>query len=259
MLTSLLLGVVHAGPAPTLSSWSARTLGFGEAVLGTDGVALGVAPHVQLGTNPLLDVVGIPTGFVRVAPLETAPAAVAIDVAYGSSVLGALEATLVEAGPSASVHAGRVDLHAAADYLLVAASATGWDPVGTVAMRAERLIAHGAVEVVATKSGAVIATAGAVPWGRSSGETSTSFAPLDVLTAGPVGAVGAEETWWGTLGWKHTSGPVSVRAALGVSAEPWVWLRDAFSLQVRFGPPARPAAADVAAEDVEQDGAAASE
>jgi hypothetical protein len=221
---------------PTVAAWTARTLRFGEVALGPGAVWVSPAPHVQVGTAPALDVVGLPNGRIRIAPLETKPVAIAIDGSYMASVLPGLSVAAIEAGAGISLHAGRLDLHGTGAVL--AHDVRGTVAVGgatyEAAVRDDRLVAHGGLEVRATRGGSVVATGGFVPWGRASG--AVVGGPVAVYAAGPLGrAPIPEESWWATIGWQQTAGPLTVRAAVGASPEPWVWLRDALSVQLRLG------------------------
>jgi hypothetical protein len=243
MLHALLVttSLAATSDTPTVSSWTARTLRFGEVALGPGAVLFSPAPHVQVGSSPAFDVVGLPNGRIRIAPLETKPVALAIDAAYMGSVVPGLSVAALEAGAGLSLHAGRLDLHGTG--ALLAHDVRGAVTVGGASyeavIRDERVVAHGGLELRATRGGSVVATGGLVPWGRGSGMVVGG--PLfAAYAAGPLGrAPVVEESWWATVGWQQTAGPLTVRAAVGWSPEPWVWLRDALSIQLRLGGPRR--------------------
>ena len=81
---------------------SAYVLGHGELLVGTDGVAVGVLPSVQLSTQALLDVVGWFNGGVKVEAVRGRHLSLSVQGAGAAATWGEMQGRHLDVGSTAS-------------------------------------------------------------------------------------------------------------------------------------------------------------
>ena len=74
---SLLPQVPHAQ-----TDFSAYTLEWGETKIGLATITVGALPRFQIGTVPVLDVLGVPNGHIKVNPVQAGPYALGIGASH---------------------------------------------------------------------------------------------------------------------------------------------------------------------------------
>lgn len=78
--------------------WAAYALEFGEARIGLGGVAVGVAPRVELGSQVPLDALGVYNGRVKVDALRVGPVDLAVVGSIHALPSGSFSGTWLQAG-----------------------------------------------------------------------------------------------------------------------------------------------------------------
>lgn len=256
MLVTVALTAAAAAPLPReeVSAHTAHVLPWGEVMVGTSGIHAGILPRVQIGARPLLTALGLPSGSLRVAAVDTRPFDLAV-VANGT--VGTFPGARVSsygAGALASLAVWRVGLHAGASYGRVHAEglperAPWWAPVGD----------DDPLATMSTGGGG-----GVIP--RVHGGNTTLRAAAEVRLAGPLSLLAQGARTWSTVGasvggdlpaelrelspvvdlagvWTASAslklelGRVHLRGGYGASNVPYAWLTQATAAHVRIGGP----------------------
>lgn len=104
------------------TDFTAYTLEWGEVKLGLASITLGILPRTQLGTIPVLDVLGIPNVNLKVNIFRIGPLDVGLMGDYYELSLGDFKGTWMAPGAMASVRlAEPVSLHFGGKYVMVSA------------------------------------------------------------------------------------------------------------------------------------------
>jgi hypothetical protein len=97
--------------------FTAYTLEFGELKLGLAGIQFGLAPGLQIGTQPVLDLVGIYNGNLKYNFLRAGPVDVAFTYQHLYLPLGDFHATFMGGGALSSVRlAEKWSIHVGGQY-----------------------------------------------------------------------------------------------------------------------------------------------
>ncbi|MBX2797295.1 MAG: hypothetical protein KTR31_06505 [Myxococcales bacterium] len=270
MLT-LLTSLALAAPRPVVADFNAQALRWGELMVGTSGVHVGLLPRLQVGTRPLAMAAGFPNAGGRFQLFDTPYFDLAFDGSITVSNLQGLSMTGVGTGGMASVHVGRLSVHGGVRSYSLAArgmpealpewivNLVGSDPlaeattaiadygsfvpaahVGAATLRA-------AVELRVIKTGGLVLQGSTAVGGRADVEavaTVDSYA-IDVGPGLPGvsmldAATGPDGSWVLSVAWQQQLGPLHLRLGWGVSAVPYAWVPQVGAAHFRGGGFKRP-------------------
>ncbi|HHO50201.1 MAG TPA: hypothetical protein ENK18_04835 [Deltaproteobacteria bacterium] len=267
MMTFLLTTAALAAPSvqPVVANHTAQALSWGEVMVGTSGMHVGVLPRLQLGTRPWVDALGLPNVDGRVQLIESHHLDLALDGSLIGSAISGLSMTGLRGGLVSSVHVGRVSTHLGLSSSQMRSegipdSSPGWlvaiagtDPLAELAAEATAggVVPWSQVGVTSLQLATeieVIPTGGFLLQGSTSlgGDSVVSVAgsyedhTIDVGPGLPgvstlSRAMSPSGSWVATLSWQQQLGAVHLRAGAGASALPWAWLSKAVALHVRGG------------------------
>ncbi|NOY24799.1 MAG: hypothetical protein GXP62_02910 [Oligoflexia bacterium] len=276
LLTLALVGSISALAAPPVESsrelprssldYSALTLDQGQLRVGLDDIDFGLLQSVQLGSNPLLDAVGIYNLRGRVGGRVNAHMAAAVDASGHSLRLGQFEANQIRVGGRASVWAGPLGLHGAVNATsltmkgspdvtqaaplvaaligkerLAAAQGMIEQAAVDVGVRAMTISMRAAVELHLARAHALVLQAGDTI-NRQIGLEGQAKAVAEAIPGdNPLsGLVDAESshTGWASAAWQVVGKHLNLRVGVGFSNVPLAWLVPSMELSWKIGRPA---------------------
>lgn len=267
----MLLSVALAGkPAePVVADHTAQALSFGEFMIGTSGMHLGLVPRIQIGTQPLVFAVGLPNAAARIQIVEHPSFDLSVDAGWLGSGLTGLDLMALSGSVQTSIHTGRVSTHLALAtnrFALegVPTAAPKWivgmigqDPLAGLAdMMAEANLEtaaqvsqtrlRAAVEARVKPRSSVLLQGSMAVAGSTSFQARATLDQYDVdVGPGLPGARMLDEatrpagSWIVSLAWQQQIGRIHLRAGYGVSKVPYAWAPQAFAAHVRgdaYGP-----------------------
>lgn len=245
---------------------SAHVLGHGELLLGTDGVAVGVLPSVQLSTQALLDVVGWFNGGVKVEAVRGRHLSLSVQGAGAAASWGEMQGRHLDVGSTASLTLSPgVSLHGGARYGVLSMEGVPtdlppvlaeWVPMEALwgaasASQAAGLVprvyerhteVRGAAEVRINRRDSLVLCGAWTVWGQNGTDLLTTVPgsePLEPLAqqavdwAEGLGRTGNRRV---SLSYRIAFGNADVRLGAGLSDQPGVWAPDANGVNLRaFG------------------------
>lgn len=252
---------VRSAPRPL--DYTAWTLRPGELNIGPTEVDAGLMRGLTLGTDPLMDALGVANARVRVALRERQEGAVALLGSLHSLQLGDMQARQARVGLRGSVEAGPLTLHAGAQASWISAQGspdlTHASPLVASLFGAEALSRaqeqvddlalelEGEVRSLALRGAAQLHLGGAHSLVLQAGDTVARSARLNddlsALTAVAPASLGLSELLsdehgqgtWGALGWQASWKTLQLRLGLGISDIPYAWLSPTTELAIRLG------------------------
>jgi hypothetical protein len=255
--------------------FTAYTLEWGETRLGVAGVQFGLFPRVQVGTQPVLDLLGIYNGTVKVNAFRAGPFDLGLTAAYHRFPLGDFVGQYGAVGgtmswvltPAWSIHggvqAGRLQVQGlptappkvfqayvnqkTIEDWAAQANAVGVDPF----MRVEGVAVRAATEVRLNRRDSFVIQGQAFTWGAvqaNLGENMPDYAKESVELVLPgLSATSFEsskkfalsETYVLTLSYQASFRRIDLRIGGGKSGNALATALQANDLAVRFGGPTR--------------------
>jgi hypothetical protein len=254
MLTITLSALASAAPVDReeVAAHTAHVLPWGEVMVGTSGVHAGILPRVQVGARPLLTALGLPSGSLRIAAVDTAPFDLAVVANGAAGTWPGTQLTVFGAGALGSLDIDRFALHAGASHTRIHAEGvperSPWwvpvgdeDPLATMSTGAgggvvpvvhggnTTLRGAGEVHLVGPLS---ILAQGARTW-TTVGASVAGDLPPELRELSP--AIGLEGIWTASASLKLELGRVHLRGGAGASNLPFAWLTQAAAAHVRIG------------------------
>ncbi len=245
--------------------YTAYTLEWGEVKLGFTNAAVGVLPHVQVGTNPILaGVLRVPNANAKVDLTSEGLFDVAAYGSYYSLTRGVLEGEYASVGGMTSfsvpirsktgvrgkflsLHLGGtynwLDSNGELDFTTIGELVTQRDIepgtlVATAALRGETVTARAALDLRLNRRDTLLLQASSTVYARSEAsdtvERAADFFSLDDALSydgwvPPTTNYAASVAWH--LSWNH----LEARLGVGTSSVPGAWLMQTTELSYRFG------------------------
>ncbi len=244
------------------TDFTAYVLEWGEVELGPTGLSIGALPRFQLGTIPLLDVLGLYNGWAKVNPLRLGGLDLALNAtafylpikgftAYllsggGLVSLQILEPWSVHLGANYSIARaeGTPDLRGLSPYL---ASVAGEDlaEYSLQALHDDLYIdasarfatVRFATDYRINRRDSIIAQAQAMVW--ASVDTDVDLPPIlnmnEALDVESEGTLRLQDAYIVSLAYQAAWRRLTVRAGLGLSSQNAAWLIQTIKVNYRFG------------------------
>lgn len=256
------------------TDFTAYTLEWGEVKLGLASWNMGVLPRTQIGTVPLLDVLGVFNGNAKINAVRAGPMDLAITGNYSGLPREEFQASYANAGLLASVIVlDPWSVHLGASYGVL--KATGVPDLSKLSplltgltgdevdawtlqaaedqldldLRAQVAQVHVATDYRFNRRDSVILQGSAYIWGDLTG--GATVAGQDVVskeTLPPIlgfqevvsdDAAPVKNTFVVSGAWQFAWKVVDLRVGVGWSAQPFAWVLQPFDLSFRFGGPTR--------------------
>lgn len=263
--------LVERGPRPrwidlppdprAQTDFTAYTLEPGEVRVGLRSAGFGILPGIQLSTQPIFDILGMPNLCLKVDPLQLGPSKngiVTFDLG-GNASLGHIDAgplfraLYVTAGGNASLLiAPQWSVHAGGQWMYVAAVGNpeieelganvkmleGLDPAAlqmlqerlAYEVRVETVFVSAATDVRLNRRDSLILQGRMAVWSWT--EVPDIALPFGTEDRGflPLG-----EAWSASIAWQFHWRNVDLRVGIGTSSVPGAWAFESFDLAWRFG------------------------
>ena len=256
-------------------SYTAYTLGFGEAEVGLGRVAVGIAPRVQLSTNPVLDGIGAGNLAVKADVIRAGPVDFGVETAgYRMADPGGFDARWMKVGGAASVVVvPRWSLHVAGSWNYLSAdglpqsetlrplvwSETAQQEVDAwlglaeaqdldLRIRQALVSLRVATDLRLTKRDSLVLQASGIPFGMASQQTTATvrgqtlavppvlqLQELLVDTRGGSASDALANSYLLSLAYQASWDHLQFRLGWGTSATELAWLLQTFELGWRFG------------------------
>lgn len=246
--------------------WSAYTLEWGEVRLGLSGIDVGIAPRVQLGTVPLLDLAGVYNLRLKANPLRVGPLDVAVTGSAAWLPMGGFQGRELGAGTLVSVRVARpFSLHLGAGWMRLdgagipsrlpplidavtdvdleafaaqARAVLGDDP-NRPSLFAEGVWVRAAADVRITRRDTLVLQGAFAPWVHAGAEVAFNEDFLQGLLGdvalGAEKTLGVREVWSASLSWQITLRNLDLRLGGGASSVPLAWIAQANDIAIRAG------------------------
>jgi hypothetical protein len=250
--------------------YTSYTLEWGELKIGLANVHFGVAPRVQIGTMPLLDLAGVYNGSLKANFLRAGPFDMSATANIYHLPLGDFKGTLWGAGLSTSVQVAKpVSIHVGANYnqlgfsglpsklppLISALSGnpdiSSWAADAEAAsgisipspeFRGDMISVRLAADVRINRRDALILQASTVAWARARGDLDlpegNGTGPVPVFHINDVfdvqKAFTPAESYAVTLSYQFSWKQLQLRAGGGASAIPFQWALQANDISWRM-------------------------
>lgn len=251
--------------------FTSYALEWGEFKLGLTHLHFGVAPRVQIGTMPLLDLIGVYNGSIKANFLRAGPFDMAANANVHYLPLGEFQGTLWGAGLQTSVRIAKpLSIHAGANYNQLAFSGlptalpplisaisgnpdmSGWVEQAEASaglsiprptFRGDLVTVRIAADLRLNRRDAFILQASSVAWARARGDLDlpegNGTGPVPVFHVDDVfdvqKAFSPAESYSVTLSYQFSWKQLQLRAGGGVSAIPLQWALQANDVSWRFG------------------------
>jgi hypothetical protein len=253
------------------TDFTAYTLEWGEVKIGLGLTSFGVLPRTQIGTVPILDILGIYNGTIKVNALRAGPVDAAVLAMYYHLPLGDFTGRYLGVGGMVSMRiTAGLSIHTTAFYAWTSASgmpdpaavspiidwfsggvireteipeevndfldlSSTWLDVKTVTIRL-------ASDYRFNRRDAIVLQAQTQIWANGHSELGDEFIPavlgLDRALSS-TGPVNITEWYSVSLSYQATFKQLDLRIGLGYSADKYAWLFQAFEVGWRMGGPTR--------------------
>ncbi len=244
------------------TDFTAYTLEWGETKLGIASITAGLLPRTQVGTVPVLDVLGVPNAHIKVNPIRIGGYDLAVSANHYRLKSGDFTAYQTGASVIQSVKlANPWSLHVGAHYAVIGSdglpmpsslpTALQTDRVSDAdievakaalgdqdfSFRAESLSLHVATDIRFNRRDSLILQGRAMTWAN----IDTGFTPPPVLGIDQAmeladsGRAPIAETYVASAAWQFSWKQVDLRVGAGVSNVPGAWLLQSTDLSYRFG------------------------
>ena len=247
------------------TDFTAYTLEWGEVELGLMSVRAGLIPNVQVGSVPLLNVMGVYNGQLKVRAIHAGPVDLALTANHYRHD-GGLVGRYTAAGLTTSVQIlDPWSVHLSGGYLTADVSGVpgvdgilasniaelgGWDLEAwrqeainqglDLSLQAEVATARIATDIRFNRRDSLILQGQAAVWGRVHADAGDIAVPeelgLDVvLEADEAGAIPITEAFTASASWQWSWKRAYLRVGGGVSSAQGAWLMQSTELGVRLG------------------------
>jgi len=260
---------LHAQNPYGQTDFTAYTLEWGEVKVGLASITAGLLPRTQVGTVPLLDVLGVPNLNMKVNALRVGPVDVAVLGSFYTIGLGEFRGTWLGSGAMASVRiAEPFSFHFGGDYvsvngsgfpdprglptLLTDASGTDLDEWeltleeleaqgGDLTISADILRVKAAMDYRFNRRDSIVFQFSGMWRARAAGDLTIPLLNFDEIAGQDTyadswsGASGMAESYMVTISYQATFKKFDLRLGGGNSGFPLAWLLQANDLSFRFG------------------------
>ena len=260
---------LHAQNPYGQTDFTAYTLEWGEVKVGLASVTAGILPRTQIGTVPLLDVLGVPNVNVKVNALRAGPVDIAVLGSFYTIGLGEFRGTWLGSGAMASVRiAEPLSFHFGGDYvsvngggfpdprglpsLLTDASGTDldeWEMTlqeleaqgGDLTISADILRVKAAMDYRFNRRDSIVFQFSGMWRARAAGDLTIPLLNFDEIAGQDTysdswsGASGMADSYMVTVSYQATFKKFDLRLGGGNSGFPLAWLLQANDLSFRFG------------------------
>jgi hypothetical protein len=251
------------------TDFTAYTLEWGEVKIGLASITAGLLPRTQIGTVPLLDLLGVPNVNLKVNALRAGPVDVAILGSFYTIGLGEFRGTWLGSGAMASVRiAEPLSFHFGGDYVSVngggfpdprglpslLTDATGtdlddWEMTleeleaqgGDLTISADIIRVKAAMDYRLNRRDSFVFQFSGMWRARASGDLTIPLLNFDEIAGQEAysdswsGASGMAESYMVTVSYQATFKKFDLRLGGGKSGFPLAWLLQANDLSFRFG------------------------
>ena len=241
------------------TDFTAYTLEWGETKVGLASVSVGVLPHTQLGTIPVLDGLGVFNGQLKVNPVQTGTYALGIGTSYYGLRAGDMSAyrlglSLIQSIDmlepwsahiglkwSNTKSSGVPDLDALPGILTGGTSAAEFEASQKPSewnFHLQDLTLSLATDWRFNRRDSLILQASAGIWSNviKRGYEAPPILGLDQVLNKPVGtSVPIKETYVTSLAWQWSWRRTDLRVGAGLSNVPGAWILQSIDLSYRFG------------------------
>lgn len=239
--------------------FTAYTLEWGEVRLGVADIGVGIFPRTQLGTIPLLDVVGVPNVSAKLNAVRVGGFDMAATGGWGALDDGSLRASYLGTGVVMSMQLAKPwSIHGGVSWLQLTAEGTPQlDAVALMLGQSTGVpihndivgIAEGALALDSEVQTVTVRAATDVRLNRRDsiilqGEA-TIWSSLDLpafaegIVADEEGFIPVTDAYSASLAWQFSFRHLELRAGVGISSIPGAWLLNSVDLAYRFGGPTR--------------------
>jgi hypothetical protein len=244
------------------TDFTAYTLELGEVKVGLASITVGVAPRTQLATVPLLNLIGVYNGSLKINAIHAGPLDIAFSATYHRLSLGEFVGSYAGAGGMASltlhrnwsIHGGASYTHIHARGLpdfsklspLLSSLTKGqlddfeldpdWFDGGAPEIRGEVVSARVATEVRFNRRDSLIVQASAMIYAKTSAQL-----PIlpPILNMDKVldhdGAIPIRDTYVASVAYQASWKQFDLRIGAGLSSVKYAWLLQSTELSYRFG------------------------
>jgi hypothetical protein len=244
------------------TDFTAYTLEMGEVKVGLATVTVGIAPRTQVTTAPLLNVLGVYNGSLKINPFRLGPLDVAFSATYHRLSLGEFVGSYMGAGGMVSltlhrnwsIHGGVTYTHIKArgipDFSKLSPMLTTltkgelndfeldpeWFGGVTPEIRGEVVSARVATEIRFNRRDSLILQASAMVYAKTSNKL--PFVP-PILNMDKVldheGAIPLKDTYVASIAYQASWKQFDLRIGAGISSVKYAWLLQSTELSYRFG------------------------
>ena len=241
------------------TDFTAYTLEWGETKMGLASITVGALPYTQVGTVPVLDVLGVYNGHIKFNPIQAGPYALGIGSSFYALQAGEMSASRLGISLIQSVDilapwsahlglrwsnlksSGVPDLDELPGILTGGTSAaefhasqkpSEWD------IHLQELALSLATDWRFNRRDSLIFQASAVVWSNviARGYEAPPILGMDQVLNKPAGtSVPIKETYVTSLAWQWSWRRTDLRIGAGLSNVPGAWLLQSLDLSYRFG------------------------
>jgi hypothetical protein len=246
------------------TDFTAYTLEWGEVKIGLASITAGLLPRTQIGTVPLLDVLGVPNVNLKVNALRAGPVDVAILGSFYTIGLGEFRGTWLGSGAMASVRiAEPLSIHFGGDYVSVngdgfpdprglpslLTDVDDWETTldalqeggGDLTVSADIIRVKAAIDYRLNRRDSFVFQFSGIWRARGSGDFRIPLLNFDEIAGQETytdswsSASGMAESYMVTVSYQATFKKFDLRLGAGKSGFPLAWLLQANDLSFRFG------------------------
>jgi hypothetical protein len=246
------------------TDFTAYTLEWGEVKIGLASITAGILPRTQIGTVPLLDVLGVPNVNLKVNALRAGPVDVAILGSFYTIGLGEFRGTWIGSGAMASVRITEpLSIHFGGDYVSVngdgfpdprglpslLTDVDDWETTldalqeggGDLTVSADIIRVKAAIDYRLNRRDSFVFQFSGMLRARGSGDLKIPLLNFDDIAGQETyadswsGASSMAESYMVTISYQATFKKFDLRLGAGKSGFPLAWLLQANDLSFRFG------------------------
>jgi len=246
--------------------FTAYTLEWGEVQVGLGAIHAGILPRVQVGTSPVLNVIGVQNGNIKVNALHTKPVDISANATHYRYPIGDFTGAYsgfggtvsVRPTPAWSVHIGSQYVLLGADGLPNTESISPWVEAMTgadlnswrqdavdkginLSLDARAVTARVSTDIRFNRRDSLIIQAQSMVWGSIQSTTVNAdeipeFLGLgSILNAEKSGAIPLADASTASVSWQWSWKRSYLRMGIGTASIPGAWLMQSTEFAMRMG------------------------